>query len=399
MTERVLIITVGETPQVVTETVHALISAPQPWFPERILLVTTGRGAELFTQGGGPRSLAVLIGAAGRLRAMYQDLGLDDHHVEPEFVPARRMSGAVVDDIRSEVEISAFADTLLKLVREVTADPVTQLHLSLAGGRKTMSYVAGAVMSIYGRADHVLSHVLVEPAAFEGPGNFWWPGQPKAEPIVGREDGEKKLLDPDDAKVLLHPVPFIRLRAYLSDEEIFRGGMSFQDAVERANEALAIDRLVLDLEKCELRVGRFSLRLEPVRMAALVMVAQASLSDRRISQKGSGDARRPTLGGSEEDFIAIWSSYLAVLRHGKLLADDPDGFDEAFRLERRSLRTESFANCLGVPISVVRRQIKDVFPKELAERVLSRGFRTGFGRNEVTIIPHPAMARTDGTYQ
>ena len=173
---RVLVITVGETPQVVTETVYALIKANEPWFPDRIVLATTRRGQDIFSHGLEARGLQPLTGPSGKLKAMYDHLGLSDRHVEPEILPASRASGAALEDVRSGAEVSAFANSLLKIVREVTNELGSELHVSLAGGRKTMSYLAGAVLSVYGRPCDVLSHVLIEPPKFEGATDFWWPG-------------------------------------------------------------------------------------------------------------------------------------------------------------------------------------------------------------------------------
>ncbi|MBF4102237.1 hypothetical protein INT80_01850 [Gallibacterium anatis] len=45
------------------------------------------------------------------------------------------------------------------------------MHVSIAGGRKTMGFFAGYALSLYGRAQDSLSHVLVS-AEYEAIQNF-----------------------------------------------------------------------------------------------------------------------------------------------------------------------------------------------------------------------------------
>ena len=46
MISRILLCTVGTTPQVVTETLYLLLREPTPWIPDRIEIVSTGGGVE-----------------------------------------------------------------------------------------------------------------------------------------------------------------------------------------------------------------------------------------------------------------------------------------------------------------------------------------------------------------
>ena len=58
----------------------------------------------------------------------------------------------------------AVADFITEQVRQITADPAASLHVSIAGGRKTMGFYAGYALSLFGRAQDQLSHVLVSPS-------------------------------------------------------------------------------------------------------------------------------------------------------------------------------------------------------------------------------------------
>ncbi len=71
-----------------------------------------------------------------------------------------------------EADNAAVADFITEEVREITADPNASLHVSIAGGRKTMGFYVGYALSLFGRAQDRLSHVLVPPA-FESPRRFF----------------------------------------------------------------------------------------------------------------------------------------------------------------------------------------------------------------------------------
>jgi CRISPR-associated protein (TIGR02584 family) len=76
----------------------------------------------------------------------------------------KRPNGELLRDIRTDADNVAFADFITEQVREITADPATILHISIAGGRKTMGFYAGYALSLFGRAQDHLSHVLVSPS-------------------------------------------------------------------------------------------------------------------------------------------------------------------------------------------------------------------------------------------
>ena len=62
---RVLVCLSGLTPQVVTETLYALLTAPQPFVPTELHLVTTAEGAH--------RARDLLLGEHGVLKALWAE--------------------------------------------------------------------------------------------------------------------------------------------------------------------------------------------------------------------------------------------------------------------------------------------------------------------------------------
>jgi CRISPR-associated protein (TIGR02584 family) len=401
MIVNILIITVGETPQVVTETVYGLLTQPDPWVPDRIVIATTGRGANGFRQGVPPsedgRSAGrpPLTGAGGRLVVLYSELGKADQHVEPEIAVAHMADGRRIGDIRSDAEVNAFADMLLELVADVTADDTGQLHLSLAGGRKTMSFIAGQVMALHGRAQDVMSHVLVEPIKLESLASFWWPGQ---RDVVSDRDGS--LIDASTAQVVLHAVPYIRLKAFLDAHHVLGpiapGG--YAAAVARANQALSFDRITLDMVRGELRLGAVLVEQTPKAVAVLATIFGARKMGRRIKPVSPNDPDnyRLSLDGIVEDGMALWSWCITAAKiediydgnasmatHTGLL-DDARG-----KAERQYTHKTDYTE----PLSLARLAMKASLAPKLVQEILPpRTHQTLFAAEKIDIIV-PEMLR------
>jgi len=334
----VLLITVGDTPQVVTETVHALLTAEPPWVPARIILATTGfaeRRFRTWVDDRGSRR-APLTGPDGKLRALYAELKRDADYVEPELLVLGDADGRFVDDLQSEADVNGFATLLLNVVIAITDDPATRLHLSLAGGRKTMSFLAGQVMNMYGRSQDEMSHVIVRPTKFEK-SDLWWPGQEA--PVKGQSGA----LDASEAKALLHKVPFIRARAWLDfHRKLPARPADYAEAVHRTNAGLAADQVTLDCTTCTVIAGAERVALDPIHFAAIMMHAAArkmgaSLQHRNEVPNLDGDAHRaadlwPWAYGAvmlnswfeEPDMVISGEQFLATARPRAQKLESPD---------------------------------------------------------------------------
>ena len=82
-------------------------------------------------------------------------------------------NGRPLDDVRNRADNTALANTIMGVVRSLTADPERRVHASLSGGRKTMSFYLGYAMSLYGRPQDALYHVMV-PVEFESCPDFFY---------------------------------------------------------------------------------------------------------------------------------------------------------------------------------------------------------------------------------
>jgi hypothetical protein len=96
------------------------------------------------------------------LRRLRQELAVDadwglrpiewDRGRDGLFVAAPRAAedNGVVQDIRSDREAAVFGDLVARLVWHEMQDAEARVRLSLAGGRKTMSFHGGAAKSLFG---------------------------------------------------------------------------------------------------------------------------------------------------------------------------------------------------------------------------------------------------------
>ena len=297
-TNNILIITVGESPAVVTETVWALFNRKKngradPFIPAKIHLVTTDHGRRSFS--------AQLIGAGKKLEALFLAFGYRPAPVEINL-PLDAM-GKEMSDIRSEDENVAFANTVSRLIRLYTDNPATRVHVSLAGGRKTMSYFAGAAISLFGRDQDELSHVLVTPEALEKCDSFWWPGQPEESVAHKRDKATRYSTKPSDANVELALIPFVRLKHIVTEDAFPGGAVDYAEVVRAAQESLDAERVVLACDERKLSFGRNSITLPHREFALYRLLATAT-------REGWPGAGPDGLGNQHKG----WVSYSGLLR-------------------------------------------------------------------------------------
>jgi CRISPR-associated protein (TIGR02584 family) len=231
----VLLVSLGQTPQVVTETLWALAADPRVseerrFVPDELHLVTTCLGLA--------RATPSLVDPGDRMETLRIKTGIAfpdaQIHVAGE-------SGAL-EDLRDLEANFGFADRAMALIREVTEDADTRLHVSLAGGRKTMSFFMGYLLSMFGRRQDVLSHVLIAPELERDP-EFWWP----------QDDSGK-----GRPAIELVEIPFLRLRDRLPGPML---ETSFRSAVAAFQSALDADRVMLDDARRVVSVGSGEVRL------------------------------------------------------------------------------------------------------------------------------------------
>lgn len=260
---RILLAVAGLSPQVVTETLYALARHPEaPFVPTEIHLVSTREGAQR-------ARLALLSEEPGWFRRLCRDYDLpaiafDDSRIHV----LKTEDGRELDDIRSPEDNRLAADAIADIVRELTGDPEAALHVSIAGGRKTMGFYLGYALSLFGRPQDRLSHVLVsEP--YESSWDFFYP-TPYSRIVAVRDN---KLADTAEAQVTLAEIPFVSLR-HGQPERLLNGRASFTEAVAAARRTLGPPRMTLDLPGRRVRAGDRTFSLPPAELALLAVFAR-----------------------------------------------------------------------------------------------------------------------------
>lgn len=267
--ERILLAVVGLAPQIVTETLFALIvGQPHPFVPTRLHLVTTGEGEARIR-------LQLLDPEEGALPAFARDYA----PALLEVVERTRMDvlhdgkGRILDDITQPEEIMAAADQILDVVRQLTAGDDSALCASIAGGRKSMGFLLGYAMSLYGRPQDRLTHVLVNPPFQNHPGFFYPPRRERI--LFVPPDNEP--ISTKAARVLLTDIPFLRLRENLP-AWLLQARSSFSDTIADLQGRLAPPRLVLRVPCREIECGGRNLPVPPVDFAFAWWLARHSLA-------------------------------------------------------------------------------------------------------------------------
>lgn len=264
---RILLAVTGLTPQVVTETLYALIHQEPAFVPTEVRLITTREGAER-------ARLALLSEDPGWFKRFCQDYGMTGVSFDTSSIQILDDGeGQALDDIRSPADNQRAADLITETVRALTHDPESALHVSIAGGRKTMGYYLGYALSLFGRPQDRLSHVLVsEP--FESSWEFFYPTpNERVIPVKG-----EKLANCQDAQVTLAEIPFVRLRQGLP-ERLLHGHTAFTEAVAAANRSLGLPHLVLHLAENALWADGERITLGPSEFALMLWFAERTCSE------------------------------------------------------------------------------------------------------------------------
>ena len=332
---RVLLAVSGLSPQIVTETLYALASEARhgPFVPTEVHLITTREGAQ-------KADLSLLSDDLGWFHRLCKDFHLPGITFTRKHIHIiRDKNERGMDDIRSQEDNRAAADFITAQVRHFTADPRCALHVSIAGGRKTMGFFLGYALSLYGRPQDRLSHVLVsEP--FENSIDFFYP-TPYSR-VLQTRDG--RLADTAMAEVTLADIPFVSLRHGLP-QALLAGHASFNETVTAARAALAAPRLVLNLARRAITAGETTVELPPAELALLAVFA-------RRTQRGEPGLPAPAKGAPDR----AWERrYLDEYRRIVGVLSDTDatqvalrhGMDGEYFSQRKSKLERRLKNALG----------------------------------------------------
>ena len=331
---RILLAVTGMTPQVVTETLYALMQQGPQALPHELHLLTTAVGAER-------ARLALLSEQLGWFQRFLADYQLAPIRFDASHIHVLQDAGGQpMDDIRSAADNALAADQVADLVRRFTARDEVHLHVSLAGGRKTLGYFAGYALSLFGRDNDRLSHVLVSDP-YESSWDFFYPTP--YELIITTQNNT--LIDCAKAEVTLADIPFVRLRHGLP-ESLLDGRAGFAQAVAAAQAGLAPPRLVLDLARQRVQAAGRAVNLAPADLAFLAWFARraaAALPGLTCPRDGV------PLAEHAAGYLLEYRRVRGVLGDdGRSAARYRQGMDKGQFLERKAKLNKALRSALGL---------------------------------------------------
>lgn len=268
---RTLLAVTGMSPQIVTETLFALITERQ-FFPTDIHIITTDNGRNRVIRD-------LLDERDGHFHALCEEYGLTGkiQFDETCIHVISNVDGTPLTDIRTPQENNVAADEIVRIVQKLCQDPMRSLHVSIAGGRKTMGFFLGYALSLFARPQDQASHVLVsEP--YEGNRDFFYPSKTKKMLVLS--DGNT--LDAAKAQVMLADIPIVRLRSGLPNE-LLVGQTSYSIAVKTAQAEIApVIHMSFDLSKRCIILGGQSIRLAPLLLAFMLWMARMRCENQTV---------------------------------------------------------------------------------------------------------------------
>lgn len=345
MKKNILLVVTGMTPQIITETVWALACDPlndAPWVPDEIHVLSTQDG---LTQIRSRLFADQIFSQFQKTYPITANIQFDERYLH---VIKNDLNEALTD-LKTPQDNEYAANAICEIIRDFTAQDNVTLHVSIAGGRKTMGFYAGYALSLYGRAQDRMSHVLVE-EKFETARDFFYPTIDSSF-VTDRFDKE---WDAKDAQVWLAQIPFVRLKDAVKDKHQLKSDDSFSDVVSKINESFNDVRVKILLHSYEIIVNeKFVIKDLPPREFAMFHW----FADRRKNGLEGIIAPNKNITSKDagpDDFKKIkeltqeFSSYYAELKN---ISDNGLNVDKKFFESVKSKLKESLETHLGLELA------------------------------------------------
>lgn len=296
--QNVLFLVTGMTPAIITETIWALACDPaleeDQWIPDRVEVLSTEHGLNQI------RSRLLENKAIDQMKQDFPQLSnmVFDDNCMHSIKDGKNQTEALID-LKTPEDNEFAANQINEHIRQLTQDENTCLHVSIAGGRKTMGFYAGYALSLHGRAQDRMSHVLVDDK-FENIPGFLYP-TPKASYVTDR-DG--RVWDASKAQVWLAAIPFVRMKdAIKKDHSI--ANVSFSEAVHNINAANQDIEIILDLPQKTLTLPQQqrSITLPPREFSFMCMFANARQNKQLGFKTPGGNLNDKDLPSDEVAYI------------------------------------------------------------------------------------------------
>lgn len=294
MQKNILFLVTGMTPQIITETLYALAVDPENsdrWLPSEIHVLTTVKGkiqirSRLFNDG--------------IFEQFLKDFHLSNIKFDDSTVHVISHDGEELEDLKTLDDNELAANETCRLIKLFTEDTNSTLHVSIAGGRKTMGFYAGYALSLYGRAQDSMSHVLVS-EEFEFAEGFYYPTP--YEHYVAKYKSQERL-NAQNAKVFLADIPFVRLRNTLpSTHPLNMNNYQFSDVIEQLNQVNQALSLEINVTHRYIQInGSIKAELPPREMALLMWFADYKINGKPGLKAPTG-SHKGEISPAEQDYI------------------------------------------------------------------------------------------------
>jgi CRISPR-associated protein (TIGR02584 family) len=334
---RILVAVSGLSPQILTETIYGLISSEEPFIPTEIHLVSTVEGANR-------AELSLLHPQTGQFHALCREYSLTGVQFDHEMIHVLSdQEGSRIEDIRTPEQNEIAADYITKFISSLSNDENCSIHASIAGGRKTMGYYLGYALSLYGRPQDRLSHVLVS-SGYEGNAQFFFPTQKST--VITSRDGRP--LDTSKAKVMLAEIPFIRLREDVPSK-LMEGEIGFSKTIEIAQKLRQPIELVIDIENKAILASTMAVSLPDTLFAFYLWVLDETLiQECSLVKPNEYEPNREYA----ESFITFYQKVCGEMRDtDKTIKALAKGMDSCFFTEKVSRIGKEFENQLNKQVA------------------------------------------------
>lgn len=298
----VLIALTGMSPAILSETVWGLAHLRDAIIPNEVVAVTTRPGRYILIEkllaNGAWDHMKELIGSEGHKVKAALQFGEAQSHIR--LLPAADGSKDL-DDIVSPESSAAAADHIMKTLREYTENPETRVIVSIAGGRKTLSALMMSCISLLGREQDQVCHVLVnEP--YDNPRmnpTFLFPDPKSTHELDG------KMYKACRAEIQLIDIPYVRMRGWY--ENTYNSlPASYSSLVERFGgirpKAINYPVVRIDLPKGEFKIGGKQTSLNPVEFWFMAAILGLRKDNEQIASWSDVFDRMECLKESEDDF-------------------------------------------------------------------------------------------------
>lgn len=271
----ILVAGVGLSPAVLTNTVWALAHEKIPVIPDEVVAITTVSGRQC---------IAEQLIASNDWNRLSQALEKEGLEIAGKLAFGASDSIRILgdgkndfDDIATPEQNDAAADFILKVLRQYTEDPGTKVIASIAGGRKSMSALMISCMSLLGRSQDRVCHVLVnEPYEQRMAPPFLFPDKGVKHKLGGKTYFSLK------ANPVLSDIPVVRVRGWY-EKEFKNVPPSYMQLVKQvqgiAPKPANYPAVKMDGAKGSLKIGSTSIHLSASEFALAYLILSRIKAD------------------------------------------------------------------------------------------------------------------------